>query len=85
MSKEYLDRCWYCDTPKDVIKASQRPNGSHIICGEVDGMTGELITEINSGRHTFVVTDAERKRRDDEMEALNQHLVEMNKLYEAAL
>lgn len=83
MSKEYLDHCYYCNESKAAVRASQVPNGDHIICGFVDTQTGELLSEINGGRHTFVITDVERKRQEDEAEALNQHYLEMSKIYEA--
>ena len=67
MSKQYLDRCFYCDKHKDAVRYEQR-RGNSLICGIVDSQTGELLSEIKNGRHTFVVTEKEiAARKADEL------------------
>ncbi|WP_440220898.1 hypothetical protein [Dietzia sp. MNB45] len=83
MSKQYLDACFYCGENKDAVRASQRPGGAHIICGVVDGCTGELLSEIKGGRHTFVVTEKDLRAQEEEAQALADHFAEMDKLYAA--
>lgn len=66
MSKEYLDHCFYCHTSKAEVIVSRRYQ-QNIICGIEDSQTGELLSEIKGGRHTFVVTDKERKAYEEDM------------------
>lgn len=67
MSKQYLDHCFYCGEHKEAVRYEQR-RGNGLICGIVDSQTGELLSEIKNGRHTFVVTEKEiAARKADEL------------------